>query len=102
MNGETCSSHGGISFARGHGAFLPTPALRRRLTGVLHAAHAQVVDRQGAAGIRRLCAQWHGAEGVALCGAGDAHLVTLPVNLQHARGYIVCQRIAAVGAGCTF
>jgi len=61
-----------------------------------------MVDRQDAAGIAGLCTQRRGTEGVALCGAGDAHLVVLPVYLQHAGWYIGGEWIAAVGAGGAF
>ena len=102
MNGETCRSLGCVSFVRDQGEVLPTPALRRSLAGTLRAAHTEVVDRQGATGVCCLCTKGCGAERIALCCAGDGHLVALPFNLQHAGRYIGCQRIAAVGAGCAF
>ncbi len=79
-----------------------TPALRGSLTGPFYAAHAQVIDGQGAARISCLCAEWNRTEGVALRGAGDAHPVTLPFNLQNADGDIGRQRIVAVGTGGAF
>jgi hypothetical protein len=82
--------------------FLSAPALRRSLACALHVTHTEVTDGQDAANIRRLYAQRCGAEGEALRGASNGHVVALPVNLQHAGGYIGCQRVAAVGAGGAF